>query len=250
MRCGDYTNAGHEFQTVNFGQPLSKWHQVRTLSCVRSFCERIDLLDYPERPRRKLWVHGDTPRVDHELPRAIPDQDWQRLNYAQQRLTSEEATTHRFPPPFERTQAVFAVLFESGLRAGELCRLDTGCLLAASDPQTGGQTHWLRVPVGKLHNDRMIPVRAQVVAAIDAWMKARGQQPTMLDVRISKLCELAGTERRYTSHWFRHTLATLWRRRGMRIETISRMLGHKDLKMTMRYAAVMPSLLRQEFETA
>jgi hypothetical protein len=130
------------------------------------------------------------------------------------------------------------------------------------------------VPVGKLHNDRMIPVRAQVVTAIDAWMKARGQQPTMLDERtnkmtdylfawrgqaftgsllnvcISKLCELAGTERRYTSHWFRHTLATLWRRRGMRIETISRMLGHKDLKMTMRYAAVMPSLLRQEFETA
>jgi len=28
------------------------------------------------------------------------------------------------------------------------------------------------------------------------------------------------------------------------------MLGHKDLKMTMRYAAVMPPLLRQEFETA
>lgn len=36
----------------------------------------------------------------------------------------------------------------------------------------------------------------------------------------------------------------------MRIESISRMLGHKDLKMTMRYAAVMPPLLRQEFETA
>lgn len=36
----------------------------------------------------------------------------------------------------------------------------------------------------------------------------------------------------------------------MRIESISQMLGHKDLKMTMRYAAVMPPLLRQEFETA
>lgn len=274
MRCGDYTNVGYEFQTVNFGQPLSKSHQVRTLSCVRSFCEQIDLLDYPERPRRKLWIHGDTPRIDQQLPRAIPDQDWQRLNQAQQRLTLEEATTQRFPPPFERIQAIFAVLFESGLRAGELCRLDTGCLLAASDPQTGEQTHWLRVPVGKLHNDRMIPVRAPVVAAIDAWMKVRGQQSARLDERtkkmtdylfawrgqvftgpllntcIAKLCALAGTERCYTSHWFRHTLATLWRRRGMRIETISRMLGHKDLKMTMRYAAVMPALLRQEFETA
>lgn len=36
----------------------------------------------------------------------------------------------------------------------------------------------------------------------------------------------------------------------MRIESISRMLGHKNLTMTMRYAAVMPPLLRQEFETA
>lgn len=36
----------------------------------------------------------------------------------------------------------------------------------------------------------------------------------------------------------------------MRIESISRMLGHKNLRMTLRYAAVMPPLLRQEFETA
>lgn len=274
MRCGDYTNAGREFHMSNFGQPVSRWHQVRMLSCVRTFCEQIDTLDYPERPRRKLWIRGDTPRVDLELPRAIPDKDWHRLSAIQENLTFEQVNAARFPPPFERVQAVLAVLFESGLRAGELCRLDTGCLLAAIDPKTGEQTHWLRVPVGKLHNDRMIPVRPQVVTAIDTWMKVRGQQPSFLDERtnkptdylfawrgvpftrhmlkkyIEKLCELAKTDQRYTSHRFRHTLATLWRRRGMRIESISRMLGHKNLRMTMRYAAVMPPLLRQEFETA
>ena len=36
----------------------------------------------------------------------------------------------------------------------------------------------------------------------------------------------------------------------MKIETISRMLGHKSLKMTMRYAAVMPETFRQEFDKA
>ena len=36
----------------------------------------------------------------------------------------------------------------------------------------------------------------------------------------------------------------------MRIETIRRMLGHKDIRVTMRYAAVMPPQLRQEFEDA
>ena len=36
----------------------------------------------------------------------------------------------------------------------------------------------------------------------------------------------------------------------MRIETISQMLGHQALRMTMRYAAVMPETLRREFESA
>jgi hypothetical protein len=35
-----------------------------------------------------------------------------------------------------------------------------------------------------------------------------------------------------------------------RIETISSMLGHRDLKMTLRYAAVMPTTLRREFDQA
>ncbi len=120
MRCGDYTNVGQEFRTVNFGEPLSKSHQLRALSCVRSFCEQIDVLDYPERPPRKLWIRGDTLRIDQELPRTIPDQDWHRLGAVRESLTLKQVTAERFPPPFERVQAVLAVLFESGLRAGEL----------------------------------------------------------------------------------------------------------------------------------
>lgn len=274
MRCGDYTNVGTEFRTINYGEPLSQHHRLRSLSCVRSFCDRIDALEYDERPNRQLWMRGDTPRIDEQLPRAIPDADWQKLLSAVNQLSTESAVEHRLPEPFERTQAIFAVLFESGLRAGELCRLDTGCLVATENPQTGEKTHWLRVPVGKLHNDRLIPVRPVLVQAIDAWMKVRGQQPLAFDKRenkprdmlftykghplsphqlnrmIRRLCLLAKTKGKYSSHCFRHTLAVQWRARGMRIESISRMLGHKDLKMTMRYAAVMPPLLRQEFETA
>lgn len=274
MRCGDYTNVGAEFRTINYGDLLSSHHRIRTLSCVRSFCERIDALEYPERPNRQLWIRGDTPRVDEQLPRAIPDTDWQRLLTALNQLTAQSAAGHRLPEPFERTRAVFAVLFESGLRAGELCRLDTGCLIATDDSATGEKTHWLRVPVGKLHNDRLVPVRAGLVEAIDDWMRVRGSQPLSFDKRTNKprdmlftwkghpfspfqlnrmirrLCVMANTKERYSSHRFRHTLALQWRARGMRIESISRMLGHKDLKMTMRYAAIMPPLLRQEFETA
>ncbi len=273
MRCGDHTNVGAEFQVVNLGEPLSQSQQVRSISCVKSFFERIDALEYPERPNRTLFVRGDVARVDEQLPRHIPDLDWRKLVEAVQRLTPESIATHHFPLPAERTHAMLAILLECGLRASELCRLDTGCLVAAHDSESGLETHWLRVPVGKLHNDRMIPIRPQVVAAIDTWMRARGRQPMGRDERtgkprdylftwqgrqlstyslnhcIARLCRIAETPT-YTSHAFRHTPAVLWRERGMRLETISRMLGHKSLQMTLRYAAVMPATLRQEFETA
>ncbi|HZU12133.1 MAG TPA: site-specific integrase [Chloroflexota bacterium] len=273
MRCGDHTNVGAEFQVINLGEPLSQAQRVRSISCVKAFFERIDVLEYPERPNRTLFVRGDVARVDEQFPRHIPDVDWRRLVEAVQQLTPESIGTHHFPLPMERTQAMLAILLECGLRAGELCRLDTGCLIAARESETAQETHWLRVPVGKLHNDRLIPIRPHLVAAIDGWMRIRGRQPMGRDERtgkprdylftwqgrqlstyslnhcIARLCTIAGTPK-YTSHAFRHTLAVLWRARGMRLETISRLLGHKSLQMTLRYAAVMPATLRHEFETA
>ena len=104
-------------------------------------------------------------------------------------------------------------------------------------------------------------------------MRRRGPQPVLWDGRTDKLRDylfawqggalrraalnklitrprLAAGIPRLTSHTFRHTIAVQWRRNGMRIETISSMLGHRDLKMTLRYAAVMPMTLRREFDQA
>jgi integrase len=276
MRCGDYTGArdGSGPPCMHMGRPLARQSRNSTLVKVRSFFQHIDALEYPERPGRTLWVRGDILQRDQELPRPIPEADWRRLTDLAERLTSELVKEHRFPAPFERLQALFAILFECALRAGELCRLDTSCLLAARDTQTGQETYWLRVPVGKGHDDRMVPIRPGVVAAVDAWMRVRGPQPLGQDRRtnkardflftwqgrplsgytlnayIERLCSVAETTERYTSHRFRHTLATLWRQRGMRLESIRQMLGHKKLDMTLRYAAVMPPQLRREFEEA
>lgn len=276
MRCGDHTGVaeGNGPHGPHFGQPLAKRSRQTTLGYVRAFFLHLDALEYPERPDRILWLRGDLPRADEALPRPIPDADWRRLTEMAARLTPELASEQRLPGPFARLQAVFAILFECALRAGELCRLDTGCLLAARDRQTGRETHWLRVPIGKGHDDRMVPVRPQVVAAVDDWVRVRGEQPPGRDERtqttrdflftwqgrplsaatlnaaIERLCSCAATAERYTSHRFRHTLATLWRQRGMRLETIRQLLGHKHLQMTLRYAAVMPPQLRREFEEA
>jgi integrase len=274
MRVGEHAPPTHTTQLGSRrGAPLSASSQVRCISCVRAFFDTLEVLEYPERPGRALFVRGDVRRVDEQLPRFIPDDHWHRIVAAAEGLTPREVDARRLPLPFERTRAILAVLLECGLRAGELVRLDTGCLVTARDAAGGGATHWLRVPVGKLHNDRMVPVRPALVGAIDAWMRLRGPQPLHHDERtdgrrdflftwqggrlsehtlnslIAALCKIAGVPR-YTSHRFRHTLAVQWRRNGMRIETIGQMLGHRSLQMTLRYAAVMPPTMRRELDAA
>ena len=274
MRVGDYaTPASLSHAGPRLGQLFSPAFRQRCISCLKTFFEVIDALEYPERPGRQLFLRGDVARLDEALPRFIPDDHWHRFVAAAEGLTPELASALRLPLPFERTRAILGVLLESGLRAGELCRLDTGCLVAAQDAATNQTTYWLRVPVGKLHNDRMIPIRPSLVQLLDAWMRQRGPQPLLwnertgkrrdylfawqggplsdhsLDRLIAHVCDHAGIPG-YSSHRFRHTLAVQWRKNGMRIETISRMLGHKDLRMTLRYAAVMPETVRQEFDAA
>lgn len=274
MRIGDYvTPATHVHAGARLGQRFSAAFRTRCLSCVKTFLDVIDALEYPERPGRQLFLRGDLGRLDHLVPRFIPDDHWQRFVAAVEALTAERPLARRLTGPYERTRAVLGVLLETGLRAGELCRLDTGCIVIAQDGATGAVTYWLRIPVGKLHTDRMIPIRPSLVQLIDAWMRRRGPQPLLWDERsgklrdylfawqagtlsphtlndvIAALCLVAGIPR-VTSHQFRHTLAVQWRKNGMRIETIGRMLGHTDLKMTLRYAAVMPETVRQEFDAA
>jgi len=255
------------------GQPLSRAHQVRCLSCIKTFFEMIEVLEYPERPGRPLFLRGDIAPTDQELPRFIPDGDWHRLVAAAEQLTPDRAATLGVSLPYERVRAILGVLLAAGLRASELCRLDTGCVVAAQDAETVATTYWLHVPVGKLHNDRMVPIQPALVERIDAWMRIRGPQPLLWDERTKKprdylfawqgstvsphslndlitaVCAQAGIPR-YTSHQFRHTLAVQWRKNGMRLETIGRMLGHKSLQMTLRYAAVMPETVRKEFDAA
>ena len=43
------------------------------------------------------------------------------------------------------------------MRVGELCALEIDAVVLI------GEIHWLRIPVGKLHNNRYIPLHPQLV---------------------------------------------------------------------------------------
>jgi len=67
--------------------------------------------------------------------------------------------------------------------------------------------------------------------------------------RLKAIGLKAGLAFPLTAHVGRHTFATLITlENGMPIETVSRMLGHGNLKMTERYARVTPRKLFEEFD--
>jgi integrase/recombinase XerC len=66
-----------------------------------------------------------------------------------------------------------------------------------------------------------------------------GQQTNRHLKIIAQTCHLSRT---ITFHEARHTFATISLERGIPIEVVSKLLGHKDLKTTMEYLKVMDSL--------
>ena len=110
--------------------------------------------------------------------------------------------------------------------------------------------HWLRVPIGKLHNDRYVPLHPQLVEQLDDHQRHRSDDLDRLIVfdgrrldrhmvarMVRRVAKAAGIGHVHP-HQLRHTLATQAINRGMSLEAIAAMLGHKTLRMTLVYARI------------
>lgn len=146
----------------------------------------------------------------------------------------------------------------TGLRIGELRSLAFHCIRADH------QRSLLKVPLGKLNNERLIPLDASAVALIHqlqraaprprAWLVPGFGGARMSYDRIRRIltqlsCDLPDPIR-VTSHRLRHTYATEMLSAGMSLPGVMRLLGHRDFHMTMRYAAVTSQTLSDEYAKA
>ncbi len=136
--------------------------------------------------------------------------------------------------PNPRRRLMVEILARTGIRSGELSGLDDDAMVLIGD------IHWLRIPVGKLHNDRYVPLLPMLVELIDHHHATRRGQP-----RSGRLVERNDgrpfdrrTIHRYVTavakragvgpvhpHQLRHTLATQAINRGMSLEAIAALLG-------------------------
>lgn len=201
------------------------------LGALRTFFERVSEWDYPDAPRRVLIYNGDLPTPDDPLPKFLSDVDAAKL----MRAAVDQHPTRRL---------VVEMLARTGLRVTEFCELPLDSVIEMSN------RHWLRVPIGKLHNDRYVPLHPQLVELLDAHHAARADDVDRLVVfdgrplnrhsvtRIVKRVAKAAGIGHVHPHQLRHTLATQAINRGMSLEAIAAMLGHKTLRMTLVYARI------------
>ena len=75
-----------------------------------------------------------------------------------------------------------------------------------------------------------------------------GKKTALLNKYLKELANLAGISKKLTMHVSRHTFATEALRRGVRIEYVSKLLGHADLKETQIYTKIINEELDKAME--
>jgi site-specific recombinase XerD len=187
----------------------------------------------------------DFPKLPTYLPRPLPAEIDREL---QKRLRASNSIYHKG----------LLLMRHTGIRIGELVALPCDCVYTDSR-----QINFLRVPLGKLDNERNVPLDKKTYSLIN---KIRRMEPrkrlhlmprnnrsalAQRDHMIRDFQQIAAgikTDAPITSHRLRHTYATCLLNAGVTLPGVMKLLGHRDYRMTLRYAGVtQESVLRDYF---
>ena len=103
-----------------------------------------------------------------------------------------------------------------------------------------------RIKTGVPFVSQLLPPAKKVVD------KYNGNVPKMDNADYNRCLKalgmVAGIEKPLHSHMARHTFATFALRKGVKIENLSRMLGHTNITQTQRYAKVMAQSVHDDYD--
>jgi integrase len=227
------------------GRPLAVNTIRGRLQQVKVFFDRIIAWDLEDAPRRSPIIQGDVPPQPAPLPKFLDDAAMAKFMHQ----------VHLEPVPIRKLCVL--LLARTGMRVGELCALPTDPVVRIGDH------HWLHVPVGKLRNDRYIPLHPELVQLITQWQTDNAnpiastgrlltdERSTVDRHRVTRMvrriAKRAGIGHVHP-HQLRHTLATQAINRGMRLEAVAALLGHKNLDMTLVYARIADRTIADEYD--
>jgi len=212
---------------------------------VRRFLDDISAWNWKCAPTAALFRRGDAPPEDRLLPKPLPRDLDRKLQKVLRSLGG-------------LLPNALLLLRLTGLRCQELLDLNTDSLEKISE------NRWaLRVPLGKLHSQRLVPVDGNTAKLFGKLLRLRGTPPPVPDPITGKPVEFllvhkdgkpwsrwslrriliraveqARIKNVVTPHRLRHTYATEMIRAGMSLPVLMRILGHRTIRMTMRYVQI------------
>jgi len=157
-------------------------------------------------------------------------------------------------PQLKATLLIYDLMLRTGIRANELCKLRV-----QDTPQVLG-LNAIEVYRGKGDKDRTIPVSKRMVKELAAYIKnirgktmprhirrgditrpvfysQRGRPftPNGLYRKFRLAGQRAGIRKRLHPHMFRHTFAVNTIGAGVDIHTLQHLMGHSDIRITVKY---------------
>jgi site-specific recombinase XerD len=219
---------------------------MRVRSYLRWLYEHDHLKESPE----TLLKTSDIPKIPKYLPRPIPFEIDQEL---QNRFSSSDDIYHQ----------ALLLIRKTGMRAGEALLLSYDCL-----KNDGYGNYSLKVPLGKLNKERMVPLDIDTVNLIEAIRKqcdgySKKKRNYLIctpsGCKISYLYLMFAfkestydikTDQPLVIHRLRHSYATTLLNAGMSLLSLKEVLGHQDVKMTLCYASITQKTVRDEYFSA
>ena len=251
-----YLNSVAHSSSATTGKAITVADQDRRIRAVGHMLAEITEWGWDDAPPRRLIFRSDHPRQPLPLPRYVPVD-------ADRRLTEALARS-------DYRLAADALLLARavGLRIGELLDLELDCV-----HEIPGHGSWLKVPLGKLDTERMVPLDDETVELIDRITTTRstgrplphprtgrptqflfthhGRRLSQTAVRkeLARSAQAAGIGH-VTPHQLRHTYATALVNAGVSLQALMALLGHVSAEMSLRYAHLFDTTVRAEYERA
>jgi integrase/recombinase XerD len=241
---------GKKVEEIVGDQIIEYFHSLKSTGMASSsLCRALVAIKVFFRFLKREKIISHNPTLFLESPKM-----WQLIPEV---LTIEEVSRFLQAPDTAsaigaRDQAMFQVMYASGLRVSELCGLNTGDI---SDDQ-------VRVK-GKGNKERVVPIAASAVAAVDHYLtkfrlegdgalflSSQGKRMDRVAVweRVKFYARKAGISKDISPHTLRHSFATHLLENGADLRVIQEMLGHAHIGTTDRYTHVSRKHLHEAFE--
>jgi site-specific recombinase XerD len=265
--CRGYTSALRKFHCWLDPRGLEPQHLVR--SDIAPWFQELHAAGLRPLTRFFILIHVRAYLYwlsEHQRLRTAPDDlvrssDLPKLpQYLPRPLTAEADRELQRRLGTSKDPRAWALLLmrRTGLRIGELRGLEYHCI------RPDDHRPLLKVPLGKLNTERLVPIDAASVELIRRlqsiaprsrpWLvPGRGNAPIAyhrLELFLKANSHDLPDPARISSHRLRHTYATEMLSAGMSLAGVMQLLGHRDYRMTLRYTAITPETIGDEYAKA